>query len=75
MSERRRPSDPEVRRLIAAVKKGGWTVDDPIGKSNIFKARCFCGEHLEHIHSTPSGNNYCKNKLNHMRNECWREEG
>jgi hypothetical protein len=75
MSAARRQSDKEIRLLIAAVKVGGWTVDDPKGKSNIYKARCHCGEHLEHIHSTPSGPHYTKNKLGHMKTTCWKEEG
>ncbi len=69
----RKPSRKDVRDLITAVKAGGWTVEDPIGKSNVFRAKCSCGEHLEHIHSTPSGVNYVKNKFAHMRAACWRE--
>ena len=69
----RRQSSKEVRDLIAAVTLGGWTVTDPKGSSNIYKARCHCGDHLEHIHSTPSGPNYTKNKLGHMKKTCWEE--
>lgn len=69
----RRASDKQVGELISAVKRGGWTVTDPLGKSNIYKAKCGCGAHLEHIHSTPSGPNYAKNKVNHMKNLCWTE--
>ena len=29
--------------------------------------KCFCGDRLEHIHSTPSGAHYVKNKLGHMK--------
>lgn len=69
----RRPSRKDIRELIAAVRSGGWTVNDPIGNSNVYKAKCKCGLHLEYIHSTPSGVNYAKNKLAHMRATCWRE--
>lgn len=68
----RRQSRQDIRDLIAAVKAGGWTVDDPIGNSNVYKAKCHCGQHLEYIHSTP-GKNYAKKKLAHMRSTCWNE--
>ncbi len=70
----RRAGRKDIRELLAAVQAGGWLVDDPLGNSNVYKARCACGEHLEHIHSTPSSPNYCKRKLNHMRKTCWKEE-
>jgi len=73
MSERRL-SNKDTKLLIEAVRRGGWTVDEPQGKSNIYKARCPCGDHMEHIHTTPSGPHYAKNKLGHMRNTCWKEE-
>jgi hypothetical protein len=69
----KKQSDPEIRGLIRAVEIGGWTVSDPIGRSNIYKALCPCGDHLEHIHSTPSGTHYAKNKLGHMKKTCWKE--
>lgn len=70
----RKLSRKDIRELLEAVKAGGWTVDDPIGNSNIYKAKCKCGHHLEHIHSTPSGSNYVKNKFAHMRAACWEED-
>lgn len=70
----RRQSDKNIRALINEVKVGGWIVDDPKGSSNIYKARCPCGDHIEHIHSTPSGSNYMKNKLGHMKKTCWKED-
>lgn len=68
----RKPSDPQIRALIVAVESGGWSVTPPVGNSNIWKALCPCGEHLEHIHQTP-GRNYARNKFNHMKNTCWKE--
>jgi hypothetical protein len=68
----RRQSKKEIRDLIEQVRLGGWTVEDPIGNSNIYKAKCSCGVHLEHIHSTPS-TNYARNKLSHMQSTCWKE--
>lgn len=70
----RQVSDKNIRELLSAVRDGGWTVHDPAGKSNIYKAKCACGEHMEHIHSTPSGANYAKNKLAQMQRTCWKEE-
>ena len=68
----RKQSDPAIRDLLEAVERGGWTVIDPIGNSNIYQALCPCGDHLEHIHSTRR-QNYAKNKLNHMKRTCWKE--
>jgi hypothetical protein len=68
----RKPSRKEISELIEAVTLGGWTVEPPTGNSNIFKAKCACGDHLEHIHSTP-GKNYPKRKLAHMSKTCWKE--
>lgn len=70
----RRPSRPEIRQLLDDIQVGGWVADDPIGNSNIYKCRCHCGDHLEHVHSTPSNPNYAKNKLRHMKRTCWKEE-
>lgn len=72
MSERKQ-SDKEIGKLLGDVRKGGWSIEPPKGKSNIYKAKCFCGAHLEHIHSTPSGAHYVRNKLGHMKKTCWKE--
>jgi hypothetical protein len=69
----RRQSNKDIRDLIAQLRVGGWQVDDPKGGRNIYKARCWCGRHLEYIHSTPSGPNYMKNKIGHMKKTCWKE--
>ena len=68
----RQPSRKEIRELIAAVRAGGWRVAEPVGNSNIWAAYCPCGDHLEHIHSTPN-KNYAQRKLNHMKVTCWKE--
>jgi len=67
----RRPSNQAIRDLIEAAEAGGWTVTSPTGKSNVWKAKCHCGVHMEHIHQTPSGSNYSKNKLSKMKH-CWK---
>ncbi len=69
----RRQSDKNIRGLLADIELGGWTVEEPAGNSNIYKAKCPCGDHMEHIHSTPR-QNYAKNKLAKMKRTCWREE-
>ena len=68
----RKQSDKNIRGLLAEVGLGGWTVEDPVGNSNIYKAKCHCGNHMEHIHSTPR-QNYAKNKLANIKRTCWRE--
>ena len=69
----RKQSDRNMRGLLENVELGGWTVEDPVGKSNIYKAKCHWGEHMEHIHSTPR-QNYSKIKLARIKRTCWREE-
>lgn len=69
-----RKPNKRTRELIESLNLGGWVVDEPIGKSNIWKARCSCGDHLEYIHSTPSGAKYGENKLAKCKRECWKEE-
>jgi hypothetical protein len=49
-------------------------VTPPAGKSNIWKAKCECGIHMEHIHQTPSSPGYAKNKLAKFKRTCWKEE-
>lgn len=71
----RRPSNKSIADLIAQVEAAGWTVAPPAGKSNIWKAKCRCGEHIEHIHQTPSSPNYAKNKLAKIQRTCRKEAG
>jgi hypothetical protein len=74
MAASRKPSNRAIRALIEEVEAGGWSVTPPAGKSNIWKAKCECGIHMEHIHQTPFSPGYAKNKLAKFKRTCWKEE-
>jgi hypothetical protein len=66
----RRQSDKSIRQLLKDIEALGWVVTLSPGASNVYKAKCPCGKHIEHVHSTPSTRNFAKNKLAQIKRSC-----